>query len=122
MTITKGDKILIGIVLVFNLLSIPFIFALKKAGADVIVEKDNKLVGKYSLKKEQLISVEGKLGITDIEIKDGQARIVRSPCLHKVCIKMGWIRHSGKIAACIPNKVIIRVVGENDNGLDAIVG
>lgn len=122
MTTTKGDKILVGIVLVINLLSIPFIFALKKAGADVIVEEDNKLIGKYSLKEEQLISVEGKLGITDIEIKDGQARIVRSPCLHKVCIKMGWIRHSGKIAVCIPNKVVIRVVGENANGLDAIVG
>ena len=60
--------------------------------------------------------------ITDIEIKDNQARIIRSPCLHKVCVKMGWVRHEGKITACIPNKVVVRVLGENPNGLDAVVG
>ena len=122
MTITKSDKILIAIVLVVNLLSVPFIFAVQKEGVDVIVEADNKLIGKYSLKKNQLISTLGPLGITDIEIKDGQARIAQSPCLHKVCIKMGWIKHSGTIAACVPNKVVIRVAGENLNGMDAVVG
>ena len=122
MTITKGDKILIAIVLAVNLLSIPFIFAVQKEGVDVIVEADNKLIGKYSLKKNQLISTVGPLGITEIEIKDGQARITQSPCLHKVCIKMGWIRYSGKIVACVPNKVVVRVEGENLHGMDAVVG
>jgi len=122
MTITKGDKILIAIVLAVNLLSIPFIFAVQKEGVDVIVEADNKLIGKYSLKKNQLISTLGPLGTTDIEIKDGQARIAQSSCSHKVCIKMGWIKHSGKIAACVPNKVVIRIAGENLNGMDAVVG
>lgn len=122
MTITRGDKILIAIVLVVNLLSVPFIFAMQKEGVDVIVEADNKLIGKFSLKKDQLISAVGPLGITDIEIKDGQVRIVQSPCLHKVCIKMGWIQHSGKIAACVPNKVVVRVAGENLHGMDAVVG
>lgn len=35
---------------------------------------------------------------------------------------MGWIRHSGKIVACIPNRVVIRVTGDDHEGLDAIVG
>lgn len=122
MTITKGDKILISIVLILNLLSIPFIFASQKSGADIIIEADNTFIGKYSLKKDQLISVEGKLGITDIKIEDGQARIEKSPCFHKICIKMGRIRHAGKIAVCIPNKVVIRVIGSDHDGLDAIVG
>tara|TARA_B100000959_G_scaffold249389_1_gene276957 strand:- start:2737 stop:3105 length:369 start_codon:yes stop_codon:yes gene_type:complete len=122
MTITKGDKILIAIVLIVNLLSVPFIFAVQEEGVDVLVEADNKLTGKYSLKKNQLISAVGPLGISEIEIKDGQARIVQSPCLRKVCIKMGWIKHSGKIAACVPNKVVVRVAGENLNGMDAVVG
>lgn len=49
MTVTKSDKILIGIMLFFNLLSIPFVFALQEEGTEVVVEVDNHLVGKYSL-------------------------------------------------------------------------
>ena len=120
--ITKGDKILTGIVLTINLLSIPFVFALQKAGIDVIVETENKLTGNYSLKKDQLLSVKGPLGVTKIEIKDGRARITESPCLHKVCVKMGWIRNAGKIAVCVPNQVVVRITGEKVGGPDAITG
>lgn len=122
MKITKGDKIIISAVLIINLLSIPFIFAIQKEGTDFIVEVDNDFFGKYSLEKEQLISVKGKLGRTEIEIKNRQVRILRSPCLHKLCIKIGWIAHTGKMTACIPNKVVVRVLGNNHDGLDAITG
>ncbi len=122
MKITKGDKIIISTVLFINILSIPFIFSTQKKGTDFIIEVENELIGKYSLEKDQLIPVEGKLGITDIEIKNKQVRITRSPCFRKVCIKMGWISHTGKMAVCVPNKVVVRVLGNNHNHLDAIVG
>ena len=108
--------------LFFNLLSIPFVFALQKGGTNVVVEVDNHLAGKYPLNKNQMISVKGELGITKIEIKDDRVRIFQSPCPHKIGIKMGWVRHSGKIVACVPNKVVIRVTGNENDGLDAIVG
>ncbi len=97
-------------------------FALQKDGTDVVVEVDNQSEGKYPLSKNQMISVEGELGITKIEIKDARVRIFQSPCPHKTGTKMGWIRHSGKIVACVPNKVVIRVTGNESDGLDAIVG
>jgi len=121
MKITKGDKIMIGSVLIINLLCIPFIFALQKEGTDIIVEVNNKFAGNYSIENEQLIQAEGKLGITEIEIKNKKVRIIQSPCSQKLCVKMGWIGNSRKIAACIPNKVVVRVVNNNYNGLDAIV-
>ena len=121
MKITKGDKIMVGSVIIINLLCIPFIFALQKKGTDIIVEVNNKLAGNYSIENEQLIQAKGNLGITEIEIKNKKVRIIQSPCSQKLCVKMGWIGNARKIAACIPNKVVVRVVSNNYKGLDAIV-
>ena len=73
----------------------------------------------YSASKDGVYPVEGELGPTTFEIKDGRVRIVDSPCPNKTCISQGW--HSPLV--CLPNKVMITV--ENDDvtaggGFDAI--
>jgi hypothetical protein len=72
--------------------------------------------------KSVLVSVEGPLGNTTIEIKDRKVRITDSPCNNKLCIKQGWIT-SGSIV-CLPNRVVV-TVGNKDrqkDGPDAITG
>ena len=62
----------------------------------------------YSTLKEGLYTVQGELGETTFEIKDGRVRIIDSPCPNKTCIGQGW--HNPLV--CLPNKVIISVEGE----------
>ena len=64
--------------------------------------------------------VVGQLGVTRIEIRDGKARILRSPCKLKVCIKSGYIQYADRISVCLPNRVE-RVEGNAERGLDAVV-
>ena len=64
--------------------------------------------------------VVGQLGVTRIEIRDGKARILRSPCKLKVCIKSGYIQYADRISFCLPNRVE-RVEGNAERGLDAVV-
>jgi hypothetical protein len=66
----------------------------------------------------QTFRVSGPLGQTQVEIRDGAARVVDSPCRDKVCVKMGWVRGAGEWAACVPNRVLLRV--EARPGLDAV--
>ena len=57
----------------------------------------------------------------EVEIRDGKARILKSPCKNKVCIKSGYIRYADRLSACIPNRVVVRVLGDNHRGVDSIV-
>ncbi|HOQ67411.1 MAG TPA: NusG domain II-containing protein [Candidatus Atribacteria bacterium] len=57
---------------------------------------------------EKVISLDGPLGETIVEIKGGKVWVSSSPCPDKTCIKMGKIPDNGGFIACLPNRIIIR--------------
>jgi len=122
MRITIGDKILVATLFIFN----GWLFMNWGIGFSegdwVVVKVNQKEVARLSLETDQITHVKGPLGLTEVEVKKGQARIVRSPCKNKVCIKSGYIRYADRLAVCIPNRVVVRIVGESHRGVDAVVG
>ncbi|MDR2864120.1 MAG: NusG domain II-containing protein [Spirochaetaceae bacterium] len=70
----------------------------------------------YPLSAREICTAEGPLGETIIEIKDGKARIISSPCENKTCIAMGAIDSPGHFAACLPNFVIVTIEGRPGAG------
>lgn len=82
-------------------------------GSIVSVKADGKRY-EYSSKSDGVYEVYGALGITSFEIKNGQVRIIDSPCPNKTCVNQGW--HSPLI--CLPNNVIITL--EDEGEFDAI--
>ena len=122
MRITIGDKILIATLFVLN----GWLFMNWGIGFSegdwVVVKVNQKEVARLSLETDQITHVKGPLGLTEVEVKKGQARIGRSPCKNKVCIKSGYIRYADRLAVCIPNRVVVRIVGESHRGVDAVVG
>ena len=122
MRITTADKILVAALLILN----GWLFANWGTGFSkgdwVVVTVNQKEIIRLSLDQDQTTHVKGPLGLTEVEIKKAQARIVRSPCKNKVCIKSGYIRYADRLTACIPNRVVVRIVGKNHRGVDAVVG
>ncbi len=85
-------------------------------GNDVLeVDADGREYA-YSLSENGLYDFEGPLGTTVIEIKDGRARIVSSPCPNGTCMKAGW----SSTLCCLPNKIIAVSTASGD--VDAISG
>lgn len=64
-----------------------------------------------NLHKDRTIEVNGFLGTSRVEIRDRQARFTASPCPNKLCIHTGWLEAAGELAACLPNRVSIRLLG-----------
>jgi len=122
MRITTADKILIAALLILN----GWLFANWGTGFSkgdwVVVTVNQKEIIRLPLNQDQITHVKGPLGLTEIEVKKGRARIVSSPCKNKVCIKSGYIRYADRLAACIPNRVVVRIVGKSHRGVDAVVG
>jgi hypothetical protein len=57
--------------------------------------------------------------------KDGSIGFEKSDCPDKICIKAGKLKTVGETAACIPNKIFLKIVpegGRDNNDLDGISG
>lgn len=64
------------------------------------------------LDKDLIFTVEGDNGESVIQIKEGKVRMLSSECPEQTCVKMGW----GKTIVCLPNNVIISVMGDDTKG------
>ena len=84
------------------------------------IRASDKLVGRYSLDNHKMVKVPGRLGTTSILIENGRARILSSPCPHKICCGMGDIGTQGGLLVCVPNEVIVAIAGEQAGDLDAV--
>ncbi len=122
MKLTRADKILIVCLMLLNAALFLHWATPGTAGDWVVVEVDRSERFRHSLKEEAVLEVEGPLGVTEVEIREGKARIRRSPCSGKVCIKSGFIQYADRLAACLPNRVVVRIVGDSHRGVDAVVG
>jgi len=105
-------KLLIVVVL---LVASSFLILLgQKTGGKVVASVNDKIVFVAPLNKDRHVELEGPLGVTVLEIRDGAARILSSPCTKKICIHMGEARRSGDLLACVPNHLVISIEGNRD--------
>lgn len=74
----------------------------------------------YPLNKNRTVEVRGNIGVSIIEITDGSARFISSPCDNKVCVSQGLLNGSFDFAACLPNGIFIIIEGAEDEGFDAV--
>lgn len=74
----------------------------------------------YPLNKNRTVEVQGQMGISVIEIIDGSARFLSSPCDNKFCVSHGLLNGSFDFAACLPNGIFIMIEGAEDEEFDAV--
>jgi hypothetical protein len=119
----RGDIILIVFLLAVSLLSIGGIRFFSVSGKHAVVEVDNRRVLELPLDRDTVTTVRGPLGETVIKVEKGAVSIPESPCPRGYCMHMGHISQVGMILVCVPNHVIVKITGgENDGAaFDGIV-
>jgi len=116
-SLTRYDKGLICLLVLFALFSFwGTVYLANSFGrpGEVVVSLNGRIFGRYSLQGKSTLRLEGEQGESEIEIRDGRARMVSSPCLQKTCVKNGWISKPGDCIVCAPNRVVIKIAGERD--------
>ncbi len=110
-----------ALILIFILIIIASILLLPKSKGEskMLVAGSPKGEYIYSMSQNGLYSIEGVLGISIIQIEDGQAWFVDSPCPNKTCVQSGRISNNGDWAACLPNDVFIRIEESSSAQMDA---
>ena len=117
----RADIILIAAICLIALLTVPLARALRqKDASSLIITVNGEIFGTYPLDEDRII----RIGDTNVcEIRDGKARMTEADCPDHSCVRSKPIGSGGGSIVCLPNRVILRTAGEEDDeGPDTIAG
>jgi hypothetical protein len=101
----RGDFVVLFVCLALaGVLALPRLLAAPRA---VLVVTAPGLAEEYPLHVDRTRTVHGVV----ITLRGGKARVLRSPCADKRCVKAGWRSRPGDMAVCLPQRVAIQVKG-----------
>ena len=113
----KADIILSAALIIISL-ALFFVFSPKgDAGNKAVVRVGGESVFELNL------DVDGTFEIGDgntCEVKDGKVTMIQADCPDFDCVKTGEIYRSGEVIVCLPNKVSITVISDEDDEIDAV--
>ena len=86
---------------------------------------DSALVYRVELStaKESLFSIPGEPDVVFQLYTDGSIAFIESNCPDKVCIRSGRLKYAGQFAACLPNRILLKIVSNDKEreGPDLII-
>ncbi len=118
---TWGDLLTVFLLLFLSAAIAVYASALSK-GKTAVITLDGNKVGIIEVGSSTSFDIDGPLGTTKIISDNNGVRIISSPCPHKHCVNLGNAIISGQTVICVPNRVAIRIEGEDENGVDGVVG
>ena len=122
----KGD------IIIYLFLSIFFFFAIKYAigietikGNKIEIYVDNQLKYVYPLEeKKKDYFIDTNLGGVNVQVEKMKVRVTSSNSPLKLCVKQGWISNTGDAIIGIPDRLLIKIVGDKKGereDLDGII-
>lgn len=118
--LTPGDLVVAAAVAVFVAGLHALAWQQVDAGPVVVARVEAPSGTRYiPLDRPGTYRVDGVLGVSVLEVRDGAIRFADSPCEGKVCVRTGWVSGRGGLAACLPNGIVVTLSGP-DGRYDAI--
>ena len=112
----KADIVLIAILVV----SAPVFWFLNRyfsaeKGVYAEVYQNSKLVYRIKLSTAAAgsFSIPGEPNVVLHIYEDRSIAFIKSDCSNKVCIRSGRLKNAGQFAACLPNKLLLKIVSED---------
>ncbi|MER3523474.1 MAG: hypothetical protein C4326_05240 [Ignavibacteria bacterium] len=120
--LTTADIVLLVVLTAFTIGSFFTRDLLASQGFTVVVELRNVAVYKGNLNEERQVTVRGGFGDVRISIHNGCVAVVHAECPNKVCVRTGWRNLAGESIICVPNRLVIRILGDMPNVVRGITG
>ena len=114
----RNDIIFIAALLIISAIGMIYLFVFRESGDVVKVTVDGKLYGIYSLSEsitEDIVTGDGGSEHNRLVIADGKAHMEYATCPDGICVDHRPIFRNGESIVCLPNKVVITVVTDNNS-------
>ena len=99
-----------------------FLFAGGSTGTTVLVQVNDRTVGKLDLRSDGEITIAGDRGTLVVQTRDGRVRVAEADCPNKICVRTGWRSKAGDVIVCVPNKTVVRILGGTPAGIQGVTG
>lgn len=111
--VSKIDFIVIGALLLFagGWLALRQVYAAPASAVAAQIYYNSRLVKTVTLSSglDETFAVPGQPEVV-LQIHDRKIRFYSSTCPDKICIRAGYLSRPGESAACLPNKVAVKLV------------
>ena len=114
----KNDIIAIGLCLFLAGIAVLCIFLFGQEGATVKITVGKELIGEYPLFENKTITLEHNV----IVIENGKVRMESADCPDHLCVKKGEKYYTWQTIVCLPNEVVIEIVGAHEGDVDFTQG
>ena len=117
----KNDIIFIAAILAVVAIAAVALLLLRGEGSTVTVEVDRQIIGTYSLASDRVVDIPTDDGeMNRLVIRDGKAFMESATCPDGVCVSHRPISREGETIVCLPHKVVVTVIGGNENEPEVI--
>lgn len=102
---------------IVGLLTVAYFRFVTPRGERALIEVDNKPVQTIILTpdgEKRTLSIQGVRGESLVGVEGSGIHMIDSACPDKTCVHIGVISRPGELIVCLPNRVVIRVLGEGD--------
>ena len=114
-----SDIILVAVILIVSL-SVLLIVFLAREGGEMVVYVDGDKVAEYPLSVDGVYYLNN--GTNTLVVENGEAYMRDATCPDKYtgngCVNTGRISYVGQKIVCLPNRVIVEIVGEGEGIVD----
>lgn len=116
----KGDFVIFIIIIIIALSCfIPFI-SMSSDQLICEISQNDKLLHRIVLQDNFKDKFDIDTGKCTIRVENNSVWFEYSDCPDQVCVKTGKLSRAGQVAVCLPNHIIVKLIGEQ-NEIDAIV-
>lgn len=116
----KKSRVLVLFILIICIIFAVFFQFNKPSGTEAVIIIDGKEAMHVPLEDEYTFSAENLENVV-FQVKDGKIAFIHSDCPDKLCVNTGFISKPGQYAACLPNKVLLKITGDSADGVDTVV-
>lgn len=121
MKFRKSDYLLISALLLVALFAFAVVHILQGGDAGYVeIMVDGKIEKTFSLEENQSYVVDNQYGRNVITIENGKVYVEDADCPDKLCVKQGTISKNGQSLICLPHKLIVKIVSDTEDEVDAV--
>lgn len=116
----KGDVLLIFAVALLAGLLLAFFYLGQQAATVCVIRQSQEIVAELPLDEDCVYTVEGDYQNV-ITIQDGVVTVTSSTCPNQYCVHSSAIDTAGQSIICLPNQLVVELVGDADAEVDVVV-
>ncbi len=117
----KWDVVFLSCIIIVAVIWLIMIRLNSETGNYAIVSVDGVETARYDLKEDievDIIGVHG--GRNHLVIQNGVADVTDATCPDELCVNQKEISKTGETIVCLPNRVVVSIIGESSHETDAI--